>query len=261
MTGVRAERVPATAASGVLTGVRAERVPATAASGVLAIVLLGGLWLPVGEWDGVVAALAEDGHRGVPVMLPGQGDGNSTATLEDQVTAALVVVDECEGKPLVVGHSASSGLAWLVADARPDKVAGIVLIGGWPAADGTTYADFFPVVDGAMPFPGWAPFEGPDSADLDEATRERLAAAMIPVPEGVSRAVVHLTNDRRYEVPVTLFCPEFTPEQAREWLASGDIPELPLVTQLDLVDIDSGHWPMVTAPRRLAEVLEAARTR
>ena len=224
------------------------------------VVLLGGLWLPHEEWDEVVAALDEDGHRAVAVLLPGQGDGNSHATLDDQVTAVVLAVDECEGRPLVVGHSASCALAWIAADARPEKVGGVALIGGFPVADGGTYADYFPVVDGVMPFPGWEPFAGPVSADLDEETRTRLAASMIPVPEGVSRGLVQLTDHRRYEVPVTLVCPEFSPEQAKEWIASGEVPEVPLVTQLDLVDIDSGHWPMVTRPRRLAELLEAVRT-
>ena len=147
------------------------------------VVLLGGLWLPHQEWDEVVATLAELGHRGVPVLLPGQGDGNRTARLEDQVAAVLLAIDESEGKPLVVGHSASSALAWIAADARSQQVAGVVLVGGFPTPDGATYADFFPVVDGVMPFPGWEPFEGPDSADLDQATRDRLTAEMIPVPE------------------------------------------------------------------------------
>jgi len=136
------------------------------------VVLLGGLWLPHEEWDEVVAALEEDGHRAVAVLLPGQGDGNSHATLDDQVTAVVLAVDECEGRPLVVGHSASSALAWIAADARPEKVGGVVLIGGFPVADGGTYADYFPVVDGVMPFPGWEPFAGPDSADLDEVTED-----------------------------------------------------------------------------------------
>jgi pimeloyl-ACP methyl ester carboxylesterase len=225
------------------------------------IVLLGGLWLPQKEWDQVVEALAELGHRGVPVLLPGQGDGNRTATLEDQVAAVLLAIDESEGKPLVVGHSASSALAWIAADARSQQVAGIVLVGGFPTPDGATYADFFPVVDGVMPFPGWEPFEGPDSADLNTATRERLAAEMIPVPEGVSRGVVQLEDDRRYEVPVTLICPEFSPAQAQERMDAGQVPELPLAKHLDLVDIGSGHWPMVTQPRVLAELLAAAATR
>jgi pimeloyl-ACP methyl ester carboxylesterase len=225
------------------------------------VVLLGGLWLPHQEWDEVVATLAELGHRGVPVLLPGQGDGNRTARLEDQVAAVLLAIDESEGKPLVVGHSASSALAWIAADARSQQVAGVVLVGGFPTPDGATYADFFPVVDGVMPFPGWEPFEGPDSADLDQATRDRLTAEMIPVPEGVSRGVVQLEDERRYDVPVTLICPEFSPAQAQEWIDSGEVPELPHVKQLDLVDIDSGHWPMVTQPERLADLLVAARTR
>jgi pimeloyl-ACP methyl ester carboxylesterase len=225
------------------------------------VVLLGGLWLPHQEWDEVVVALAELGHRGVPVLLPGQGDGNRMAKLEDQVAAVLLAIDESEGKPLVVGHSASPALAWIAADARSQQVAGVVLVGGFPTPDAATYADFFPVVDGVMPFPGWEPFVGPDSADLDQATRDRLTAEMIPVPEGVSRGVVQLTDERRYEVPVTLICPEFSPEQAQEWIDAGEVPELTLVTHLDLLDIDSGHWPMVTQPERLAGLLVAARTR
>ena len=34
----------------------------------------------------------------------------------------------------------------------------------------------FPLVDGAMPFPGWDTFEGPDSDDLDADARARLDA-------------------------------------------------------------------------------------
>ena len=159
------------------------------------IVLLGGLWLPQKEWDQVVEALAELGHRGVPVLLPGQGDGNRTATLEDQVAAVLLAIDESEGKPLVVGHSASSALAWIAADARSQQVAGIVLIGGFPTPDGATYADFFPGVDGVMPFPGWEPFEGPDSADLNTATRERLGKIGAVVKSSTPQAFAQFMAD------------------------------------------------------------------
>jgi pimeloyl-ACP methyl ester carboxylesterase len=56
-------------------------------------------------------------------------------------------------------------------------------------------------------------------------------------------------------VPVLLVCPEFSPAQAREWIASGDVPELAEAKHVDLVDIDSGHWPMLTAPAELARLL------
>ncbi|MEU8728490.1 alpha/beta fold hydrolase [Streptomyces tendae] len=222
------------------------------------ILLIGGLWLDGSAWDRVAAELESLGHRPVALTLPGQGDGAATATLDDQVAAVLAAVDAAPGKPLVVGHSAACALAWLAADRRPGRLAKVALIGGIPTPDGQPYADFFEVRDGAMPFPGWEPFQGPDAADLDEAARDGLAAAAIPVPEGVARGVVRLTDERRFEVPVVLVCPEFTPAQARKWIDGGDVPELARARRIDFADIDSGHWPMLSRPAELARVLAAA---
>jgi pimeloyl-ACP methyl ester carboxylesterase len=222
------------------------------------IVLIAGLWLDGSAWDDVVPALEALGHRPVPLTLPGQGDGSASATLGDQVAAVLAAIDASPGKPMVVGHSAACTLAWLAADARPEKVAKVALIGGFPFADGQPYADFFETEDGVMPFPGWGPFEGPDSADLDEETKRSIASAAIPVPEAVTSGVVRLADERRFDVPVVLVCPEFTPAQAREWIEAGDVPELAKARHLDLVDIDSGHWPMFSEPTELARLLAAA---
>lgn len=220
------------------------------------ILLIAGLWLDGSAWADVVPALDELGHRAVPITLPGQGDGAATASLADQVAAVVAAVDTSE-RPMIVGHSAACSLAWLAADRRPDVVAKVALIGGFPSADGELYADFFPTVDGAMPFPGWEPFEGPDSADLDEDTKSRVAAGAIAVPEQVTKGVVHLTDKRRHDVPVVLVCPEFSPAQAKEWVAGGEVPELARASRLEYVDIDSGHWPMFSKPRELAALLAA----
>ena len=186
------------------------------------------------------------------------GTGDASATLADQVGAVLAAVDGASGKPLVVGHSAACSLAYMAADARPDKVGKVALIGGWPASDGEPYADYFEPTDGLVPFPGWEPFEGPDAADLDDEARRGFVSAAVPVPAGVTKGVVRLADERRFDVPVVLVCPEFGPAQARAWIAAGDLPELARVEHLDLVDIDSGHWPMVTRPVELARLLAAA---
>lgn len=219
------------------------------------ILLIAGLWLDGSAWDDVVPALEARGHRAVPLTLPGQGDGSGSATLEDQVAAVLAAVDSASGRPMVVGHSAASTLAWLAADARPEKVAKVALIGGFPSADGQPYADFFESRDGLTPFPGWDAFEGPDVADLDEEARRGFEAAASPVPQGVTKGVVHLADERRFDVPVVLVCPEYTPAQAQEWIDDGDVPELTKAKHVDFVDIDSGHWPMVTRPVELARLL------
>jgi pimeloyl-ACP methyl ester carboxylesterase len=220
--------------------------------------LIAGLWLDGSAWDAVVPELRALGHQGVPVWLPGQGAPPPLATLADQHAAVVAAVDAAAGPVVVVGHSVASTLAWMAADARPGKVAGVVMIGGFPSADGEAYASSFEVTDGVMPFPGWAHFDGPDSADLDEDQRSRLAAAAIPVPEAVAKGVVHLSDERRFGIPVTLVCPEFSPAQAREWIDAGGVPELASARHVDFADIESGHWPMFTSPARLARLLAEA---
>lgn len=222
------------------------------------ILLIGGLWLDGSAWDQVAPALADLGHRPVPITLPGQGDGNTSATLDDQIAAVLAAVDSASGKPFVVGHSAACTLAWLAADARPDRVAKVGLIGGFPSGDGNPYFDAFELKDGVLPFPGWAPFEGPDSADLDDEAKRDFAARAVPVPGGVTKGIVRLTDERRYDVPVVVICPEFTPAEAREWVDGGEVPELAKARHVSYVDIDSGHWPMFTKPAELARLLAAA---
>ena len=225
------------------------------------IVLIAGLWLDGSAWDDVLPELEKLGHRGIPVTLPGPGDGAAAATYEDQAGAVLAAVDAAEGAPLVVGHSAASTLAWVAADRRPDAITGVVLVGGFPTTGEAAYADFFEPVDDAVAFPGWEPFAGPDSDDMSPELKAEVAARTVPVPVGVTKGVVHWIDERRHGVPLTLVCPEFSPEQVREWIESGDVPELADATALELVDLDSGHWPMFTRPAELAALIDGAARR
>jgi pimeloyl-ACP methyl ester carboxylesterase len=224
------------------------------------IVLIAGLWLDGSAWDDVLPELERLGHRGIPVTLPGQGDGTTSATYDDQAAAVLAAVDAAEGRPFVVGHSAASTLAWVAADQRPDGVTGVALIGGFPTTEGGAYADFFEPTGDGVPFPGWEPFAGPDSDDMSPELKAEVAASTHPVPTGVTKATVHWGDERRHGVPLTLVCPEFSPAQAQEWIDSGDLPELAKARRVDMVDLDSGHWPMFSRPAELAAVLGAAGT-
>jgi pimeloyl-ACP methyl ester carboxylesterase len=215
-------------------------------------VLVPGMWLSGSVWETVTDYLTNLGHRATALTLPGQGDGDPSATLDDQISAVVAAVDDAAGGAVVVGHSAAGSLAWMAADRRPDTVRTVVLVGGFPEADGELYFGVFAPVDGRVPFPGWEPFEGPDARDLDQQQRAAFSAHLVAVPETVTHRPVSLTDPRRYEVPVVLVCPEFTPAEAREWIAGG---ELAATSSVEFVDIDSGHWPMVTRPVELAEIL------
>jgi hypothetical protein len=55
-----------------------------------------------------------------------------------------------------------------------------------------------------------------------------------------------------------LVCPEFSPAQAREWIEDGEVPELAKSRNVSYIDINSGHWPMISAPAELARLLTQA---
>ena len=149
---------------------------------------------------------------------------------------------------MVVGHSAASTLAWLAADARPQRVAKVTFIGGFPNADGASYADFFPVVDEAMPFPGWEPFEGADSADLDQEMKARHRRRRDPRArrcEQGCRAAVRRASLRRPGGPGVPGV--HSGRCASSGSTPASVPELAKAKRLELVDIATGHWPMVSA--------------
>lgn len=214
-------------------------------------VLIQGLWLKPEVWAEVQNELGRLGLRAAAVDLP----VGANATLADQTEAVLAAVDAADSPPVAVGHSAAATLAWLAADAR--EVASVVLIGGFPAADGEAYAGFLPAGIDSVDFLGSSDFEE-DAADLDAGARAAMQADMVPVPRGVADGVVRLSNPTRYDVPLTLICPEFTPDDAKEWIAGGDLGELVKATKLSLVNLDSGHWPMVTQPVASAQLIADA---
>ncbi|MGO3758487.1 MAG: alpha/beta fold hydrolase [Agrococcus casei] len=220
------------------------------------IILIPGLWLDAGVWSDVLEPIRASGHTPHAVSLPGQGGEPLNATLDDQINAVAATVDAADGPALVVGHSAASTLAWLAADRRPDAVARVVMIGGMPAQNGSQYAGFFEPEGNLIPFPGWQEFEGPNSDDLSEEQKTAFEHAAIPVPSTVSHATVTYQDERRRTVPITMICPEYSPADVEEWRAAGQIPELDGL-EIELIDIDSGHWPMFTKPAALAGALAA----
>lgn len=227
------------------------------------VVLVPGLWLTGATWDAVVPALWAAGHTPRPLTLPGAGDDADPAdvTLADHVAAVVDAIDDSTGPVLLVGHSAGCGLAWAAADARVDRVAGLMLVGGFPTGDGQLLADGFTASGSVVPFPGWDAFDDAEVRDLDAGMRARMEAQMRPAPAGVVTGSQRLRDDRRYQLPVTMVCPEFSAEDAKAWVSAGAAPVVELA-QLDAVhwvDFDSGHWPQVSRPDRLAEVvLDAA---
>jgi pimeloyl-ACP methyl ester carboxylesterase len=227
------------------------------------VVLVPGMWLDASSWDVVGAALEQRGFRVHALTLPGleaRDADRSGIGLPDHVAAvvgAIDAVDPGRGGVLVVGHSAGAGIAYAAVDARPDRVARAVYIGGFPTAAGDPLTEGFTAEHDEIPLPPWSDFGEEELAGLDEAARDAFRRRAIPFPEAVIKGPQRLGDERRYQVPVTMICTEFTSAAVREWVEAGAPPvrELARIQHVEYVDLPTGHWPQFSRPRDLAGVL------
>ncbi len=223
------------------------------------VILIPGLWLDGTAWDPVVERLESYGLTCHPITIPGMAAGEDPAEAElDDILGEIVgVIDECWGDVLVVGHSAGCGLAYAAVDARPGSISAVAYVGGFPTPSGRPVADGFDVADGVIPFPGIAEFDGPDTADFDTDTRDQFQAMTRPAPGCLATEPLKLTDESRFEVPITMICPEYTAADLQSWIEAGEAPvsEIPRHQDVSYVDLGGGHWPMLTQPDVLVPAL------
>jgi pimeloyl-ACP methyl ester carboxylesterase len=225
------------------------------------IILIPGLWLNSSSWDSVTPTLEKAGHRVRALTLPGmegKDADRSGIRLRDHVDAVVSAIDEAGGPVLLVGHSAGSGIGHAAVDARPTRVARAMYIGGFPGPDGGQLLSGLPADNGEVAMPDWAEMgEEANVVDFDDESLARFYAAAIPAPEGVLTDRLQLSDERRYNVPVTAVCPEYTADDLRSWIKDGEesVSEFTRIRDVEYVDLPGGHWPQLTQPDELAQVI------
>ena len=229
------------------------------------IILVPGLWLTGASWDRVVPLLEQAGHRTHPLTLPGMESreaNRSTITRRDHVDAVVAAIDSidpADGTVVLVGHSAGAAIAHAAVDARPDRIAHAIYVGGFPVGDGVADPGEFPTENGEIPLPDWSGFDDADLADLDDQLRAEFRRHAVPSPARAASDPQQLTDKRRYDVPVTVICPEFSSEMLHGWIAQDMAPvrELAKIREVEYVDLPTGHWPQFTRPAELAQTILA----
>ena len=228
------------------------------------IILVPGFWLGAWAWDEVAETLRADGHEVTAVTLPGLESPDadrSSIGLIDHVTAIVEAIEAAPDRPVLVVHSASGYSGYAASDRVPEKIAAIVYVDTAPGK-GALDSDF---ADDEKPMV-WSEIEAEENLDgLSEEQKATFRDRAVPVPGGVVRDEIELTNDARKDIPSTLIATGFTAEQyqtyAREhpdWSFLAGIPELRNATW---VDLPTSHWPMWSRPTELAKLIgEVART-
>jgi pimeloyl-ACP methyl ester carboxylesterase len=222
------------------------------------IILVPGFWLGAWAWDEVAGALRADGHDVTAITLPGlePNDADRSAiTFEDHVNAIVDAVRSADSPPVLVVHSASGFSGYAASDRVADRIAAMVYVDTAPGI-GPLDPDFEGIEKPMI----WKDIEDEENLDgLSEEQKETFRQRAVPVPGGVLRGSVELTNDARRDIPSTLICTGFTAEQYQtyahehpDWAFLAGIPELRNATW---VDLPTSHWPMWSRPQELAKII------
>src|SRR3954453_23951316 len=184
------------------------------------IILIPGLWLTTRSWDSGVPPLENAGHPPHPLTLPGMESvdaDRSAVTRQDHVDAVVAAIDaiERDAKVLLVGHSMGGVLAWAAADARLDRMAGVVFLASEPGIPEEPES-MFPVEGDDVPLPAWEFFDDEMVEDLDDDLRARIRDGSGPPPPHAVADGLSFGHDALYELPVTMVTAEYDSAQLRE---------------------------------------------
>lgn len=233
------------------------------------IILIAGHWLGAWAWDEVLEHLKTDHPRVIAMTLPGldpHDPERSTRTLDAQAEAILDVIALQGNQPaILVAHSGANAPVSLVMDRHPELVHRVVWVDSGPVANGTIFAPDLPNELEELPLPPFDVLAQQASLEgLSAEVLEQFRARAIPEPGPVLRQPIELTNDARRKIRTTLVCCSLPSAQVLELAHTGHpmFAEVANLEHLDVIDLPTGHWPMWSRPRDLAEAIqsEASRT-
>lgn len=239
-------------------------------------VLVPGFWLGGWAWHDVTEPLRAAGHTVYPVTLTGHGErvhlGGPWVNLDTQIAdvANLLRYEELRDV-ILVGHSFAANVIVGVADQLPERIARLVYVDSFPLPDGLATADMLPpearkaqeqqvATQGEgwrLPLPSWEELDqGNELRDLGEAERHRMRERATDQPYGTTIQPAHLTNPAREAVPKAVIWCSLTPEEVQGMVVAYPTLGSELAKPgWQILELPTGHWPMFSRPRELAELL------
>jgi pimeloyl-ACP methyl ester carboxylesterase len=236
------------------------------------------MWLGGWAWRDVAETLRAAGHSVYPVTLTGLGErvhlGGPQVNLDTHITDVVNLLRYEELRDVMLaGHSYAGNVITGVADQTPERIARLVYVDTWPLPDGVAQIDLNSpegrqaqeqkvATKGEgwrLPLPSWEELDqGNDLRGLGEAERRLMRARAVDQPFGTVRQPVRLRNPAREALPRTAIWCSLTVEEVQGMIAS-----YPAVTRelakpgWQVIELPTGHWPMFSRPRELAELLES----
>lgn len=228
------------------------------------VILIAGHWLGAWAWDEVLEQLAAANVPATALTLPGldpEDPSRTARTLDEQAAAIADVVTRQGGPVTLVAHSGANFPVSLVLDRHPELIRRMVWVDSGPVGPGSVFLPGFPENAAELPLPDFESLGQQASLEgLSEEALDRFRTRAVPEPGPVLRQPLELSNDARRQVPTTLVCCSIPGGKMMELARSGHpmFAETAELTDVEVLDLPTGHWPMWSRPGDLAEVITAA---
>jgi pimeloyl-ACP methyl ester carboxylesterase len=247
-------------------------------------VLVPGAWLGGWAWREVAARLRERGHEAHAVTLTGLGDRAHLASpavdLDAHVADVVATVLAADLRDVVlVGHSYGCAPVTGAAVRLGDRLARLVYVDAAPIPDDCAYLDASPPEVAALigqlvnergdgwrlPMPDWDTLETAFGAKLDglgEAVRQRIRHGAVDHPFAAYSRPLRLGGGKLPPaLPKTAVLTSFSLADVRALMASGHPWGAGMTgPEWTFVELPTGHWPMFSRPRDLADELDRLAT-
>jgi pimeloyl-ACP methyl ester carboxylesterase len=229
-------------------------------------VLIPGAWMGGWVWEPVARPLREHGHDVHVVTLSGLGgsdEDRSHIVFDTHVDDVLSQLAEHDLRDVIlVGHGTSGVVAGVAADRAPDRVAHVVYVEAFLPHDGSSTLDAFAAPLRADELRSIAENHGrwpvPDAAAVAEGQGLSPEQAQWLVERFVDHPGRPLTDPVRLSRPLEARPATYVVcrlEHFDERLAD-DVERMRSVPGWTFRYLDTGLWPMVSAPGDLVAVLE-----
>ena len=218
-------------------------------------------------WGPVIAELSGSGFETVQSELAGFGDrtqANGPFTF-DRFAADLLAVIDAIGKPFIlIGHSMAAPVVELVAEARPERALGLVLLAPIPMAGARLPDDAienFRALAGAEAS-AIAAMRRQAGPSAPEAELTRIAAVAAKARPAVVRATADLWNNghpalrpSRFAKPVLILTGSDDPIVTAEVVASAVVARFDSAKTTTTEIEKCSHWPHIEQPSLVAAQL------
>ncbi|MPY59539.1 alpha/beta hydrolase [Streptomyces spongiae] len=244
-----------------------------------AFVLVSGCFTGGWIWQEVAERLREQGAEVHPVTLTGMGDRRDEATagtdLETHIEDVLRVIDGVEApEAVIVGHDYGIHPVLGAADRRPERITRIVYLDAGMPQDGDTAQQLVPDEevrrqlrdgrpgqedDSCVPAPaagGWQRWGSTDG--LTDEALARLTGLAAPQPTGTLTRPLRLSGAVTALPTTGVLCTGngLSIAMVEDMVGIG-LPQFQHLArpEVGFFELATGHWPMLSRPEELAEVL------